>query len=38
MILTAEGGLYLPSIMDANRNCIRGTIVVSKLLILKNVK
>ena len=39
MVLTVEGGLYLSSIMDANRNFIRVVISGTKLfLYLKNVK
>ena len=39
MVLTVEGGFYLSSIMEANRNYIRGVINGAKLcLYLKNVK
>ena len=39
MVLKVEGGLYLPPIMNANRNYIRGIISGTKLLIYsKNVK
>ena len=39
MVLTVEGGLYLPPIMDANRNYIRGLINWTKLFLYsKNVK